>query len=110
MRRPSASVRNATTFLLALSLFLPVSLLAKKDETPADRADAEKWIGDTAKTFYRIDQLNSQYLLYSTRDKQVHFGIALARVTSIHVGRDENRYPSVKWQDITRDKPESMMF
>lgn len=110
MRRVSSLVRNATIGFFALSLLLPVSLFAKKDETPADRAEAEKWIGDTTKTFYKIDQLNSQYLLYSNRNKQVHFGIALARVTSIQVGRDDNRYPAVKWQDITRDKPESMMF
>jgi tetratricopeptide (TPR) repeat protein len=87
-----------------------VSLFGKKDETPADQAEAEKWITDTAKPLYRIDELNSQYLLYSSRDKTVHYGIALAHVTSIDVGLGENRYPTIKWQDITRDKPESMMF
>jgi tetratricopeptide (TPR) repeat protein len=110
MRRVSPFNRNAILLSFVLSLVLPVSLFGKKDETPGDQAEAEKWITDTAKPLYRIDELNSQYLLYSSRDKTVHYGIALAHVTSIDVGLGENRYPTIKWQDITRDKPESMMF
>jgi tetratricopeptide (TPR) repeat protein len=110
MRRSRPFVRNAVLLFFVLSLVLPVSLFGKKDEIPADQAEAAKWITDTAKPLYRIDELNSQYLLYSSRDKTVHFGIALAHITSIDVGLGEDRYPTVKWQDITRDKPESMMF
>jgi tetratricopeptide (TPR) repeat protein len=110
MRGLSPSIRNATLLFLALSFLLPGSLLAKKEEAPADQAEAEKWINDTVKPMYRIDELNSQYLLYSSRDKKVHFGIALAHVTSIEAGYGEKRYPTVKWQDITRGQPESVLF
>jgi hypothetical protein len=88
MRRLNASVRNAAT-LLALSLLLPLSFAARKEtrETPADKAEAEKWITTSIRPMYTIDQLNSQYLLLSStrrgETQQYHFGIALARIAFI---------------------------
>jgi tetratricopeptide (TPR) repeat protein len=110
MRYLNPSVRNAMTAVLALSFLLPGSLFAKKDQTPADRAEAEKWITDSTRRMYQIDQLNSQYLLYSSGDKQYHFGIALARISSIQSGIIRDGYYTVSWQDYTHDSVDYMKF
>ncbi len=106
MRRLSPSVRNAAAAFLVFSLLLPVSLFAKKEHTPADQAEAEKWIADATHRFYKIDQLNSQYLLYSSSDQQYHYGIALARITAVQSGAIRDGYYTAQWQDYTHDSPD----
>ena len=102
MRRLNASVRSAATFL-ALSLLLPLSFAARKEtpETPADRAEAEKWITSSIRPMYTIDELNSQYLLLTSsrrgEPQQYHYGIALARI-AFH---SERRHPGrIRHRDV----------
>ena len=125
----SRSLRTGKMLILALSLLVPAirgdgraigGLLAhsaKRDRgearnyrVPADQAEAEKWIADATKKLYKIDKLDGQYLLCSSSDG-VHYGIALARITSIHVEASEERQGAfVSWQDYTREQPEAIKF
>lgn len=97
-------IRNAALLLL---LLLPIAAFAKKDRVPVDRAEAEKWISDATHRQYRIDRLDDQYLLYSSWDGSVHYGIALARISSIHLDFDRQVGFEVVWHDYTRDGNES---
>lgn len=107
MRREQPGVRIINGFLL-LMLLLPIAAFAKKDRMPADRAEAEKWISDAAHRLYRVDRLDDQYLLYSSWDGSVHFGIALARISSIRADFDRQVGFEVIWHDYTRDNNESV--
>jgi tetratricopeptide (TPR) repeat protein len=98
-------IRNGTLLLL---LLVPIAVFAKKDRLPADRAEAEKWISDAAHRLYRVDRLDDQYLLYSSWDGSVHYGIALARISSIHPDFDRQVGFEVVWHDYTRDHNESV--
>lgn len=110
MRYLNPFVRNAMIAFLGLSSLFPGSLFAKKDQTPANQAEAEKWMADSVRRMYQIEQLNSQYLLYSSSDKQYHFGIALARVFSIQSGTIRDGYYTVSWQDYSHDTADYMKF
>src|SRR5439155_14732045 len=106
----SRSLGTGAMLILALSLLLPASLLARNDKVPADQAEAGKWIADATRKLYNIDKLDGQYLLCSSSDG-VHYGIALARITSIHVEASEERQGAfVSWQDYTREQPEAIKF
>lgn len=95
--------------LLCLLLWLPITALAKKDLVPADRAEAEKWIGESTHRMYRIDRLDDQYLLYSERDGSAHYGIALARIGSIGIAIDrQTGFRCVSWHDYTRAQSEKI--
>jgi tetratricopeptide (TPR) repeat protein len=112
MRRLSPFVRSAAT-LLALSLLLPLSFAASRDrnETPADKAEAEKWITGSIRSMYKIDELNSQYLLLSsTSEGEYHFGIALARIASVRSGGVQDGYYTATWQDYTHDRVDYLKF
>lgn len=98
------TIRNGALLLL---LLLPMAAFAKKDRVPADRAEAEKWISEATHRQYRVDRLDDQYLLYSSWDGSVHFGIALARISSIHTDFDRQVGFEVVWHDYTRDHNES---
>ncbi|HWY57506.1 MAG TPA: hypothetical protein VNZ03_23785 [Terriglobales bacterium] len=113
MSCPNRNARAMTAFLLALSLLLPVTLLAKKkDQVPADQTEATKWITESMKHWYSIEQLDGQYLRFSSADKRFHFGIALARVISVRVGGDEARpgYCTVSWQDYSHDREDCVLI
>jgi len=97
-------IRNAALLLL---LLLPIAAFAKKDRVPVDRAEAEKWISDATHRQYRVDRLDDQYLLYSSWDGSVHYGIALARISSIHLDFNRQVGFEVVWRDYTRDSNES---
>jgi tetratricopeptide (TPR) repeat protein len=97
------------TLLLVLSL-LPGALLARSEKVPADQAQAEKWIMDATHRMYRIDQLNSQYLTYSSMDGQYHFGIALARISSIQAGIVRDGWYTTQWQDYAHDNLDYIKF
>ena len=106
----SRSLGTGAMLILALSLLLPASLLARNDKVPADQAEAGKWIADATRKLYNIDKLDGQYLLCSSSDG-VHYGIALARITSIRVAASEqNQGAFVSWQDYTREQPEAIKF
>jgi len=115
MRRLNASVRGAAT-LLVLSLLVPLSFAGRKEtpETPADRAEAEKWITSSIRPMYTIDQLNSQYLLLSSsrrgEPQQYHFGIALARIAFIEGSGSRDGYDIVTWRDYTHDNADYLKF
>jgi tetratricopeptide (TPR) repeat protein len=112
MRRLSPFVRNAGT-LLAFALLLPLSFAGRNEtKAPADRAEAEKWITSAIRPLYQIDQLNSQYLLLSSRrhGEQYHFGIALARIASIQSGVVRDGYYTATWQDYTHDNADYLKF
>jgi len=96
-------IRNAALLLL---LLLPIAAFAKKDRVPVDRAEAEKWISDATHRQYRVDRLDDQYLLYSSWDGSVHYGIALARISSIHLDFNRQVGFEVVWRDYTRDSNE----
>jgi tetratricopeptide (TPR) repeat protein len=97
-------IRNGALLLL---LLLPMAAFAKKDRVPADRAEAEKWISEATHRQYHVDRLDDQYLLYSSWDGSVHFGIALARISSVHTDFDRQVGFEVVWHDYTRDNNES---
>jgi hypothetical protein len=114
MRRLSPFVRNAGT-LLAFALLLPLSFAGRKEtkESPADQAEAEKWITSAIKPLYKIDQLNSQYLLLSSSrhgEEQYHFGIALARIAFIQAGGVRDGYDIVTWRDYTHENADYLKF
>jgi len=112
MSCPNRNARAMAAFLLALSLLLPASLLAKKDKVPADQTEATKWITESMKHWYSIEQLDGQYLRFSSADKRFHFGIALARVISVRVGGDDARpgYCTVSWQDYSHDREDCVLI
>jgi tetratricopeptide (TPR) repeat protein len=95
--------------LLVLSL-LPGALFARSEKVPADQAQAEKWIMDATHRIYRIDQLNSQYLTYSSMDGQYRFGIALARISGIKAGVVRDGWFTTQWQDYAHDNVDYMKF
>jgi tetratricopeptide (TPR) repeat protein len=110
MMTPKMSSKTTSVLCLSLALLLPAAFFAKGDnhKAPADQAQAEKWITESIQRIYKIDQLNSQYLIYS--HEQYHFGIALARIFSIQYGLDSDGWPSISWQDYAHDGRESMKF
>jgi tetratricopeptide (TPR) repeat protein len=110
MRRQQPVVRIIHGGALLLLLLLSVLAFAKKERVPADRAEAQKWISDAAHRLYRVDRLDDQYLLYSSWDGSVHFGIALARISSIHSDFDRQVGFEVVWHDYTRDNNESVVL
>jgi tetratricopeptide (TPR) repeat protein len=107
MGRQQHGVRIIRNGALLLLLLVPITAFAKKDRVPADRAEAEKWISDATHRQYRVDRLDDQYLLYSSWDGSVHFGIALARISSIHLDFNRQTGFEVVWHDYTRDNNES---
>jgi tetratricopeptide (TPR) repeat protein len=107
MGRQQHGVRIIRNGALLLLLLVPITAFAKKDRVPADRAEAEKWISDATHRQYRVDRLDDQYLLYSSWDGSVHFGIALARISSIHIDFNRQTGFEVVWHDYTRDNNES---
>jgi tetratricopeptide (TPR) repeat protein len=110
MRRQHPGVCIIRKVFLLLLLLLPIAALAKKDRVPANREEAEKWITQTAHRLYRIDRLSDQYLLYSSWDGSVHYGIALARISSIHAEFNPQAGFEVVWQDYTRDHNEFVVL
>ena len=113
MRRLSPFVRTATT-VLAWSLLLPLSFAVSREngKTPADKAEAEKWITGSIRPLYEIDELNSQYLMLSSRNRneQYRFGIALARIASIQGGGIQDGYYVTTWQDYTHNNVDYLKF
>ena len=113
MRRLSPFVRTAAT-VLALSLLLPLSFAVSREnsKTPADKAEAEKWITGSIRPLYEIDELNSQYLMLSSRNRneQYHFGIALARIASIQGGGIQDGYYVTTWQDYAHNNVDYLKF
>jgi len=110
---PNRNARALAMFLLALSLLSPAGLLAKKkDQVPADQTEATKWITESMKHWYSIEQMDDQYLRFTSADKRFHFGIALARVVSVRVGGDESRpgYCTVSWQDYSHDREDCVLI
>jgi tetratricopeptide (TPR) repeat protein len=101
---------------LSLAIFASVSTAKSvnnknnKNKVPSDQAQAEQWITDSMHRMYPIDRLDSQYLMYSSWDKQYHFGIALARVSSIQSGIIRDGYYTAQWQDYAHDGSEYMNF
>jgi len=98
--------------LMVVSLAMPASVAVAKsaDKVPADKAEAQKWISDSMHRMYPIDRLDSQYLMYSSWDRQYHLGIALARVTSVQGGIIRDGYWVAQWKDYAHDDWESMKF
>ncbi len=110
MRRQQPGVCSICNTVLLMLLLLPIAAFAKKDRVPADRAEAEKWLTDATHRVYRIDRLDDQYLLYSSWDGSVHYGIALARINSIHADFEPRVGFEVAWRDYTRDRTESVVL
>lgn len=106
------TLRIAKVWLLVVSLAMAASVAAAKsiDKVPTDKAEAQKWISDSMHRMYPIERLDSQYLMYSSRDRQYHFGIALARVTSVQGGIIRDGYWVAQWKDYAHDDSESMKF
>jgi tetratricopeptide (TPR) repeat protein len=107
MRCQQPGVRIVRNGALLLLLLVPIAAFAKKDRVPADRAEAEKWISESTHRQYRVDRLDDQYLIYSSWNGSVHYGIALARISSIHTDFDRQVGFEVVWRDYTRDGNET---
>ncbi len=110
MRRQTPGVRIIRNGALLLLLLLPIAAFAKKVRVPTDRAEAEKWISETTHRMYRVDRLDDQYLLYSSWDGSVHYGIALARISSIRAEFNPQVGFEAVWRDYTRDQNESILL
>lgn len=110
MRRQTPGVLINRSGVLLLLLLLPIAAFAKKDRVPTDRAEAEKWISETTHRSYHVDRLDDQYLLYSSSDGSVHYGIALARISSIHAEFNPQVGFEAVWRDYTRDQNESILL
>jgi hypothetical protein len=107
------NLRTSKGLFLALFLAMAASVSSAKtlnDKVPFDPVQAAKWIADSMHRMYPIDRLDSQYLMYSSWDKQYHFGIALARVSSIRSGIIRDGYYTAQWQDYAHDGWEYMNF
>jgi hypothetical protein len=104
MRHQTPGIRAVHIWLLALLLACPLLASPKKekDRTPANQAEAEKWIADATKRMYKIVRLDNQYLLYTSWDGSVQYGIALARISAIRVGTHDNTL-AVIWRDYSHD-------
>jgi tetratricopeptide (TPR) repeat protein len=80
---------------------------ASKAKMPRDNGEALQWVQDgLAKSGYRINKIDSQYLLYGN-DKG-NYGIALARVVSTSVEYSGGYTYRVFWQDYAHENREAM--
>ena len=80
---------------------------ASKEKMPRDRAEALQWAQEAlAKSGYRVNKIDSQYLLYG--DDKGNYGIALARVVSTSVEYSGGYTYRVFWQDYAHDQREAI--
>lgn len=116
---------SITAVVMVLSFMLPATLSSqiamkggarqagrKHEKVAADQAEAMKWINESMKRWFTIEQFDDQYLRFSTSNRQFHFGIALARVVSVRMGGDP-AHPNdctVSWQDYSHDREECVMI
>jgi tetratricopeptide (TPR) repeat protein len=110
--------------MLAVSLMLPAGLSSqiatkgarqagrKHEKVATDQAEAIKWITESMKRWFTIEQLDGQYLRFSSANRKFHFGIALARVISVRMGGD-SAHPddcTVSWQDYSHDREDCVLI
>jgi tetratricopeptide (TPR) repeat protein len=78
-----------------------------REKMPRDNAEALQWAEEAlAKSRYRVNKIDSQYLLYG--DDKGNYGIALARVVSTSM-RESGGYSFwVSWQDYAHEQPEAV--
>jgi tetratricopeptide (TPR) repeat protein len=104
-------------FVLGMTMIIPAGLSSqiamkstrqpgrRHEKVASDKAEATKWINESMKRWYSIEQFDDQYLRFTSADRRFHFGIALARVISVRMGGDAARpgYCTVSWQDYSHD-------
>jgi tetratricopeptide (TPR) repeat protein len=104
-------------FVLGMTMIIPTGLSSqiamksarqpgrRHEKVASDKAEATKWINESMKRWYSIEQFDDQYLRFTSADRRFHFGIALARVISVRMGGDAARpgYCTVSWQDYSHD-------
>jgi tetratricopeptide (TPR) repeat protein len=89
--------------------FATAQMAAKrsKEKMPRDNAEALQWAQEAlAKSGYRVNKIDSQYLMYG--DDKGNYGIALARVVSTSVEYSGGYTWRVFWQDYAHENREAM--
>jgi tetratricopeptide (TPR) repeat protein len=95
--------------LMLAGPFATAQMAAKrsKEKMPRDNAEALQWAQEAlAKSGYRVNKIDSQYLMYG--DDKGNYGIALARVVSTSVEYSGGYTWRVFWQDYAHENREAM--
>ncbi|MGA7295086.1 MAG: hypothetical protein WBW53_08640 [Terriglobales bacterium] len=97
---------------IGFAVCLSWSLLAggvaiAKEKTPRDVSEAMQWAQEAlVKSGYRVNKIDSQYLLYG--DDKGNYGIALARIVSTSEEYSGGYVYRVFWKDYAHDQREAM--
>jgi hypothetical protein len=97
------------TWLLLAGAAATAQMSAKmgREKMPRDGAEASQWAQDAlAKSGYRVNKIDSQYILYG--NTQGDYGIALARVVSTSAEYSGGYTWRVFWQDYAHENREAM--
>ncbi len=90
-------------------LLLAAGTAAAREKSPRDRDDALQWAQEAlAKSGYRVNKIDTQYLLYG--DAKGNYGIALARVVSTSAEYGGGYTWRVFWQDYAHEQREAMVI
>ena len=89
-------------------LLLPARVAMAKEKTPQDKAEALRWAEEAlAKSGYRINKVDSQFLLFG--DAKGNYGIALARVMSTAAEYGGGYTWRVFWNDYAHEQREALV-
>jgi tetratricopeptide (TPR) repeat protein len=90
-------------------LLLAGDVAMAREKGPRDRDEALQWAQEAlVKSGYRVNKVDSQYLLYG--DDKGNYGIALARVVSTSAEFSGGYTWRVFWQDYAHDQREAMVI
>lgn len=90
-------------------LLLAGGVAMAREKGPRDKDEALQWANEAlAKSGYRVNKIDSQYLMYG--DGKGNYGIALARVVSTSAEYGGGYTWRVFWQDYAHDQREAMVI
>jgi tetratricopeptide (TPR) repeat protein len=105
--RISLAICFASLLLCGPAATAQLAARRSKEKMPRDNAEALQWAQEAlAKSGYRVNKIDSQYLLYGN-DKG-NYGIALARVVSTSTEYSGGYTWRVFWQDYAHENREAM--
>lgn len=90
-------------------LLLAGDVAMAREKAPRDREEALQWAQEAlVKSGYRVNKIDSQYLMYG--DGKGNYGIALARVVSTSAEYGGGYTWRVFWQDYAHEQREAMVI